>query len=160
MSWQPVHLKQCKIHTLPRHATERQQSVHNIWSWILCNQGFLRIMELITEYLTASIANNATYKRKNRYPEIINVADCETCKKRLLAVGYLILKIYTFSTAKTRTLYKSTDWPTGRPTDNPTNSDGLGDLHRTRPELTVRVYWQPRPPIWQSWHCDPDPDPK
>jgi len=67
------------------------------------------IKKLITELLTASIANNATYKRKNTYTKIINVADCKTCKKRLLAVEYLILIIYTYPTAKTRTVYKSTD---------------------------------------------------
>ena len=99
----------------------------------------MRIKKLITELLMASIANNATYKRNNRYSKIINVADCKTCKKRLLAVEYLILIIYTYPTAKTRTLYKSTDGPAGRPADNPPNSDGLGDLHRTVAELTVRV---------------------
>jgi len=67
------------------------------------------IKELITELLTASIAKNATYKRKNTYSKRINVADCKTCKKILLAVEYLILIIYTYPTAKTRTLYKPTD---------------------------------------------------
>jgi len=140
MSWQPFHLKQCKTHTLPHHATERQLSVNNIWSCLLCNQGFVRIKELITELLTASMDKNATYKRKNTYSKIINVTVCKTCKKRLLAVEYLILKIYTYPTAKTRTLYKSTEGPAGRPADNLPNSDGLGELHRTSPELTVRVY--------------------
>jgi len=140
MSWQPFHLKQCKTHMLPHHATERQWSVNNIWSCLLCNQGFVRIKELITELLTASMDKNATYKRKNTYSKIINVTVCKTCKKRLLAVEYLILKIYTYPTAKTRTLYKSTDGPAGRPADNLPNSDGLGDLHRTSPKLTVRVY--------------------
>jgi len=138
MSWQPFHLKQCMTHMLPHHATERQRSVNKIWSCILRNQGFVRIQELIPEILTASIAKNATYKRKNTYSTIINVAHCKTCKKRLLAVEYLILVIYTYPTAKTRKLYKSTDRPTGRPADNLPNSDGLGDLHRTRPELTVQ----------------------
>jgi len=124
MSWQPVHLQQCKTHTLPHHATERQRSVNNIWSCILCNQGFVQIKELITELLTASIAKNATYTRKNTYSKIINIADCKSCKKRLLAVEYLILIIYTYPTAIPITLYKSTDGPPRRPADNPPNSDG------------------------------------
>jgi len=140
VSWLPFHLKQCKIHTVPHHATECQRSVNNIWFCILYNQGFVRIKELITKLLTASIAKNATYKRKNTYTKIINVADCKTSKKKLLAVEYLILIIHTYPAAKTRTLYKSTEGPAGRPADNRPNSDGLGDLHRTGPELTVRVY--------------------
>jgi len=120
----------------------------------------VRIKELITELLTASIAKNATYKRKNTYSKIINVADCKTCKKRSLAVEYLILIIYTYPTAKTRTLCKSTDEPAGRPADNPPSSDRLGDLHRTGPELTFQLYWQAGPSIWQRFGSDPDPDPK
>ena len=158
MSWQPFHLKQCMTHTLPHHGTERQRSVNNIWSCILGNQGFVQIIELITELLTASIAINATYKRKNTYSKIINVADGKPCKERLLAVKYQILIIYNYPTAKTRTLYKSTNGPAGRPADNPPNSDQLGDFHRTVPKLTVWVYCQPRPPIWQRLGSDPDLD--
>ena len=73
------------------------------------------------------------------YSTIINVADCKTSKKRLLAVKYLILIMFNYPTAKTRTLYKSTDGPAGRPADNPANPDRLGDLHRTIPELTVQT---------------------
>jgi hypothetical protein len=68
--------------------------------------------------------------------------------------------MYNYPTAKTRTLYKSTDGPTGWPADNPPNPDKLGDLHRTVPEMMVGVCWQRRPPIWQHFGCDPDPDPK
>ena len=160
MSWLPFHLNQCQTHTLPHQVTEHQRSVHNIWSCIWHNQGFVRIQKLITEQLTASIAKNATYKSKNTYSTIINVADCKTCKKRLLAVEYVILIIYTYPAANTWTLYKSTDGPPGRPTDNLPNSEGLGDLHRTGPELTVRLYWQPGPPIWQRFGSDLDPDPE
>jgi len=77
--------------------------------------------QLITELLTAFIAKNTTYNRKNMHSKIINVADCKTCKKRLFAVEYLILIIYNYPTAKTRTLYISTDGPAGRPADNPPN---------------------------------------
>ena len=120
----------------------------------------MRINERITELLTASIAKNTTYNRKNTYSKIINVADCTTWKKRLLAVEYLISIIYNYQTTKTRSLYKSTDEPAGQPADNPPNSDGLGDVHRTMPELTVPVYWQPGPPIWQQFSSDPDSDQK
>jgi len=139
MSWQPFHLTQRMTHTLPHHETERQQSVNIIWSCILGNQGFVHIGALITELLTAFIAKNAMDRRQNTYSKIINVANCKTSKKRLLAVKYLILIMYNYPTAKTKTLYKSTDGPAGRPADNPSNPDGLGDLHRTLPELTVQV---------------------
>jgi len=142
--------------TLPHHETERQRSVNNIWFCILGTQGFLRIGAPITELLTTSIAKNATDRRQNMYSKIINVADCKTSKKRSLAVKYLISTMFNYPTAKTTTLYKSTDGPT----DNPPNPNRLGDLHWTVPELTVRVCWQPGPPIWQRFGSDRDPDPK
>jgi len=80
---------------------------------------------LITEILTASMAKCAKYGRTNSYSKIINVADCTTSKKRLLAAEYLIIIMFNYPTAKTRTLYKSTDGPAGRPADNPPNPDGL-----------------------------------
>ena len=147
-------------HTLPHHETEHKQSVNNIWSCRLDNRGFLRIGAPITELSTTSLAKNATGRRQNTYSKIINVADCKTSKKRSLAVKYLILIMFNYPTAKIRTLYKSTDGPAGWPADNPPNPDGLGDLHRTVPGLTVRVCWQPGPPIWQRFSSDPDPDPK
>jgi hypothetical protein len=66
----------------------------------LSNLGYLQINELITELLTAYIAKNTMYNRKNMYSKIINVADCKRCKKRLLAVEYLILVIFNYPTAK------------------------------------------------------------
>jgi hypothetical protein len=63
------------------------------------------------------------------YSKIIIVADWKTSKKRFLAVEYRILILYNYPTARTRTLYKSTDRPAGQPTDNPSNSDRLGDVH-------------------------------
>jgi hypothetical protein len=106
----------------------------------LGNQGFLRIGTSITELLTTSLAKNATGRRQNTYFKIINVADCKTSKKISLAVKYLILIMFNYPTAKTRTLYKSTDEPTGRPTDNPPNPDRLEDIHPTVPELTLQVW--------------------
>jgi hypothetical protein len=126
-------------HTLPHHETERQRSVNNISSCILGNQGFLRIGAPTTKLTTTSLAKNATGRRQHTDSKIINVADSKTSKKRSVAVKYLILIMFNYPTAKTRTLYKSTDGPAGQPADNPPNPDGLGDLHRTVPELTVRV---------------------
>jgi len=147
-------------HTLPHHETERQRSVNTIWFCILGNQGFLCIGAPITELLTTSLAKNATGRRQNTYSKIINVADCKTSKKRSLAVKYQILIMFNYPTAKTRTLYKSTDGPSGRPADDPPDPDGLGGLHRTVSELTFQVCWQPRPPIWQRFGSDTDLDPK
>jgi len=52
------------------------------------------------------------------------------------------------------------DEPTGWPTDNPPNSDGLGVYHQTVPDSTVRVYRQPGLRISQQLGLDLDPDPK
>jgi len=160
MSWQPFHLKRHMTHMLPHPATERQWSINNIWCCILGNQGFTQMIELRTKLLTPHIAKNTMSNRKNSDSKIINVADCKTCKNRLLAVENLILIIFNYPTAKTRTLYKSTDGPTGWPTDNPLNSDGLGDSHWTVPELKVCMDCQPGPPISQWFGFNLDPDPK
>ena len=143
---------------LPHHETEHQRSINNIWSCILGNQGFLRIGAPITELLTTCLAKNATGRRQNTYSKIINVADCKTSKKRSLAVKYLILIMFNYPTAKTRTVYKSTDGPAGGPSDNRLNPDRLGDFHQTVPELTVRVCWEPGLPICQLFSSDPDPN--
>jgi len=74
-----------------------------------------------------------------------------------LAVKYLILVIYNYPTAKTGTLYKSTDGPAARPADQLPNSDWLGDIHWTVPEKIVAVYWQCRPPIFERFCLDLDP---
>jgi len=160
MLWQPFQLIQRMTHTLPHHETERQWSVNNIWFCILGNQCFTRINELRTKLLTAFIAKNTTYNRKNSDSKIINVTDCKTCKNRLLAVENLILIIYKYPTAKTQTIYKSTDGPGRRPAENPPSPDGLGEFHRTLPELMVPLYWQPGPAMWQWFVFDLDPHPK
>jgi hypothetical protein len=116
----------------------------------------VHITALIAELLAACIAKYATYRWKNMYSKINNVADCKISKKRSLAVEYLVLILYNYPTAKTRTLYESTDGPA----TNPPSSDGFEDLHSTVPELTVRVYWHPGSPIEQWFGFDRDPDPK
>ena len=52
------------------------------------------------------------------------------------------------------------DGRAGRPSDNLPSSDWLGVYPRTTPELTVRVYWQPGPPICQRFGLDSDLDQK
>ena len=142
----------------PHLENERQWSVNNIWSCIFGNQGFARIHEHISELLTAFIVKNTLYDQKNRDSRIITIADCETCKERVLAVEYQLFIIYYNPTAKTITLYKSTDGHAGRPADNPLHSNGLWDFHRTVPELTVQVYWKLRAAICQLFGFNLDPD--
>jgi len=71
----------------------------------------------------------------------------------------MLIRYYSH-TPKERASIESMDGPAGRPSDNPPNSDGLGVYHCTVPELTIRVHWQPGPPIWQWFRLDPDLDPK
>jgi len=51
------------------------------------------------------------------------------------------------------------DGPTGRPSDDPPNSDRLGVYHRTVHMLKVKVDWRPAPHSWQQLGLDLDPDP-
>ena len=101
---------------------------------------------------------NPIYKRKNTDCKIIDIAICETCKKRLLAAEFVILVRYYYQTANARGLYESTDRPAGRPADNPPNSDELSDPLWTLPELTVLMYWRPGRWIWQLFGFDQDLD--
>jgi len=52
------------------------------------------------------------------------------------------------------------DGPAGRRNDNPPDSGRLEVHDRTISELTVQVYWQPGPPLWQRFGLDLDQDPK
>jgi hypothetical protein len=83
----------------------------------------------MTELLIALIVKNTSYQRKNTDVKIINITHCNTCKKILLNVEYMILVSYCYQNAKAKALYESTDGPTGHPTDNPPISDGLGEYH-------------------------------
>jgi len=60
---------------------------------------------------------------------------------------YKIWVKYNSEPAKTRTIYDSTDGPTGKPASNPHNHDGFGDFLQTVPAWSVWAYWSPGPPI-------------
>jgi len=135
-------------------------SVNNLWSHIFGNQRIARIPELISELLNTIIRIYSKYAMKNTDSKIFDIANCISCKPKLLDVELLIWIIHYYQTAKTRTLYESTDGPAGRPTDDPTNSGRLGDFDQTVPELMVPVCWQPGPPNWQrfGFYLGPDPN--
>ena len=131
--------------------TERQHSVNSFWSCIFGNQVITCIYRLITQQLTALIGKNTIYTRKNMDSKIIDIAICKTCKKWLLNIESVVMIRYYYQTAKTRALYESTDGPAWQPTYSPPNSDWLGDVHWTVPQLTVRVCGQHRQPILQQF---------
>jgi len=139
-SLQPFHLKQCRIHMLPQHETERQWRVNNNCSCLLGNQGFTRINELISELLSALIAKHTTYHRKDTDSKPIKVADCKACKQRSLAVKKLVLILYNYLISKRSTLNISTDGPGTRQAENQSNSHLVGDLYQIVPNLTIWVY--------------------
>jgi len=99
-------------------------------------------------------------KGKIPIPNENGIASCTACKNVCMVVEHAILIRYYSHTPKARALIGSMNGPTAWPADNPPNSDRLGVYHPTVPELTVQVYWQPGPPIWQRLGLDPDPDPK
>jgi len=106
----------------------------------LRNEGITQIYEIITELLTTLVLLNSKHKRKNIDSKISNVATCKVINKVFLDVNEVILIKYKYRTAKPRALYESTGGPAGQPADNLPNSDGLGDIHSTGPEVTVWVY--------------------
>jgi len=77
----------------------------------------------------------------------------------LVVENAILIRYYSY-TPKARALIECIDGPAGRTADNTPNSDVLGVYHQTVPELTVWVWWQPGPPIWQRFRLDPDTDPK
>jgi len=127
-------------YTLHHPDNEHQWSVNNFWSSIFGKQGIAQISELSTAPLTTLIGKNIQDYRKNTDSKIFDITNCKSCKTRLLAVEYRILITYYYQTPTTRSLYKSTNGPAGRPDDNPPYSDGLGDFHQTLPKLMDQVY--------------------
>jgi hypothetical protein len=89
--------------------------------------------------LTTLIIQNTKHNRKNIHFKILNITTCKAFTKGLLDVEQAVLIKYYYQTAKAKALYESTDGPAGQPADKPPNSYGLGDFHRTVPELTVPV---------------------
>jgi len=138
--WRPLGAKTAATRSLPQPENERQRSVHDFWSCIFGNQGILRIFDDIQEILTALLAKSTIYQRKNTDSQIIDIANCQTCKNHLLAVEYTILISHCYQTAKSRALCKSIDGPAGDPAGDPPNPVGLGDLHQTVPKFMVLVY--------------------
>ena len=134
-------------------STESQQFlVMHLW----VTKGRAWIYELIPELSIVFIGQNTKYRYRNTDSKMIDIANCKTCKKTLLAVEYKIVIRYYYEPAKMRALYQSRDGPAGRPADTPPRPDRLRDFHGTIPELTVRVCWQPGRPIWQLLSFDPD----
>jgi len=81
MSWRPVQPKHCTISLLPHLEHQRQQSLNNFWFCILGNQGIARILELITEPLTAVVVQNTTHKWENIESKMIDITTCKAFKK-------------------------------------------------------------------------------
>jgi len=143
--------------SLPHSDNEHQLSVNNCWSCILGNQVIVQMSEFITVLLTAFVLLNRTHKRKNIVYKIANVATRKVFKNRILDVSWALLIEYSYRTPKARALSECTDGPAWHPTANPPYPDGLGAVHRTIPELTVRVSWRPAAHIWRQFGSDPDP---
>jgi hypothetical protein len=106
----------------------------------LCNPVITRIYEFVTELFTALVLLNTQYKLKYIESKITDVATCKVIEKVFLDVNKVILIKYNYQTASPRALCESTDVPAGQPVDNLPNSDGLGDVHQTIPELAVWMY--------------------
>ena len=66
-------------YTLPHHENKQQLHINNVSSCILGNQPIARLLELITEPLTALIGINTKYKWKNTDFKIIDITNCKTC---------------------------------------------------------------------------------
>jgi hypothetical protein len=125
---------------------------------MLGDQDIVQICEIITEQLTALVHCNTNQKSQNIDSKMTDVAICTVIKKVFLEVNWLILIQYSYQTAKSRALYKSTDGPAEVHANYPSNSAWLGDVHRSLPELTISVYWTRGPELWRRYSSDPDHD--
>jgi len=157
---QPLLAKTTATCSLPHPENERQRSVNSFSCCIFGIPSIALISAFITELLTAVIDKNTMYQRYNTDSKLIDITSCKACKYISLVVENAILIRYYSHVAKARALIQSMDGPAGWPADNRPNSDGLGFHHWTVPELTVGVYWKPRPPSSPWFGLDPDPDPK
>ena len=59
------------------------------------------------------MAKNATYRTKNTYSKITNVADCKTSKNEIIGCRIPNFNNVQLSNYKIGKLYKSTDGPAG-----------------------------------------------
>jgi len=158
--WQPLLATTTSTCSLPHPENARQRSVNSFSCCMFGNQGITLSSTFITELLTAVMDKNTMYQRYNTDSKLIDIACCKACKNTSLVVENAILIRYYSHTPKARALIESLDGPAGQPADNLPNSDGFEVYHRTVPELTVQVHWQPRLPLWQRFGLDPDLDPK
>jgi hypothetical protein len=158
ISWLSFYLKQCMTYTLPNYENNRPQSILKFQLCKLGNQGMVLIHKVITELLTTFLGKNTTYKCKNTDSKTIDIANCKTSKRRLLAAEQSFLKTYYYQTVKTVVLYESRTGLTGWPAETLPNSGRFGDYCWTVPNLTVQVYWHPGPPVLQLFSSDLDPD--
>ena len=156
--WQSVGAKTTATDSLPHPENERQQRINSSWSCIIGNQGNARIFEHITELLTASIGKNTISQRTTTDSKIVDIANCQTCTNKSLAVEYSILIRYYYQTATWSALYASIDGNARWPANNLPDSDEFGNFNRTIPKLMIPVYWQSGPPIWQQFGLDMDSD--
>jgi len=121
--WQPSVAKTTATGGLLHSENERQQSVNNVWSCILGNQGIAQIFKHLTEQSTALIHEHTIYRRRITHSKLIDIANCNTCKNKLLAVEYMILIRYYYQTA-TSAIYESIHGPAGQPANNLRISEG------------------------------------
>ena len=149
--WQHLLAETTATFSLPHPENERQQSVKSFSCCMFGNQGITLISAFIMELLTAVIDKYPMYQRCNTDSKSINIASCNEYKNISFVLENAILIRYYSHTPKAGALIESMHGPAGRPADNPPNSYGLGVYHRTVPEMTVRVYWQPEPPIGQRF---------
>jgi len=89
--WQPLGAKTTATYYMPPPENERQQNVNKHWFCIIGNQGLTWIFEHKAELLTALTGTNTIHQRNNTDSKIIDIADCNLCKNKLVAVEYMIL---------------------------------------------------------------------
>jgi len=102
--WLPSGAKTTATCSLVHPENECQRSVNYVWSCIFGNQGIVRKVKHIEELLTALLGKNSIYLMNNMDFKIIDIADCNTCKNKFLAVEYTILIRHYYQSAKPRAL--------------------------------------------------------
>jgi len=124
--WQPLQAKSTATYSLPHPENERQRSVDSFGCCIVGNQGILLIVAFRMELLTAVIRRNTMLQRLYTDSKLIDIASCKASKNISLVVANAILRRWYSHTPKARALIESINGPTGRPSDNPPDTGGLG----------------------------------